>query len=224
MELISHHQQVEFRKGQKSGTTCSTTSQNLSRCIHLGWIRHGLVHQGIFPGGSDGKVSAYNVGDLGSIPGSGRSPGEGNGNPLQYSYLENPMDGGTWLGYSPWGRKELYITERLHLFTRKDSESEWLVKDNLETNPITIKPKTSSHVAEQFSWVPLPYCSPLGLPFPAESLALSPHVSPGTIHFRVLDEPTFRPWKGSPFLQQYLCSFNDKYLLRASSGQSLLEA
>ena len=48
-----------------------------------------------FPGGSDGKASAYNVGDLGSIPGLGRSPGEGNGNPLQYSCLENPMDRGT---------------------------------------------------------------------------------------------------------------------------------
>ena len=47
-----------------------------------------------FPGGSDGKVSAYNAGDLGSIPGWGRSPGEGNGNPLQYSGLENPMDRG----------------------------------------------------------------------------------------------------------------------------------
>ena len=44
------------------------------------------------PGGSDGKVSAYNVGDQGSISGLGRSPGEGNGTPLQYSYLENPMD------------------------------------------------------------------------------------------------------------------------------------
>ena len=40
----------------------------------------------------DGKASVYNTGDLGSIPGSGRSPGEGNGNPLQYYYLENPMD------------------------------------------------------------------------------------------------------------------------------------
>ena len=48
------------------------------------------------PGGSDSKASAYNVGDPGSIPGSGRSPREGNGNPLQYSCLENPMDGGTW--------------------------------------------------------------------------------------------------------------------------------
>ena len=47
-----------------------------------------------FPGGSDSKASAYNVGDLGSIPGLGRSPGEGNGNPLQYSCRENPMDGG----------------------------------------------------------------------------------------------------------------------------------
>jgi len=45
---------------------------------------------------SDGKASTYNVGDPGSIPGSGRSPGEGNGNPLQYSCLGNPMDGGTW--------------------------------------------------------------------------------------------------------------------------------
>ena len=51
---------------------------------------------GYFPGGSDGKVSVYNVGDLGSISGSGRFPGEGNGNPLQYSCLENPMDGGAW--------------------------------------------------------------------------------------------------------------------------------
>ena len=50
-----------------------------------------------FPGGSDGKASAYNAGDPASIPGSGRSPGEGNGNPLQYSCLENPMDGGAWL-------------------------------------------------------------------------------------------------------------------------------
>ena len=49
-----------------------------------------------FLGGSDCKVSAYNAGDLGSIPGSGRSPGEGHSNPFQYSCLENPMDGGAW--------------------------------------------------------------------------------------------------------------------------------
>ena len=46
-----------------------------------------------FPGGSEVKASAWNVGDQGSIPGSGRSSGEGNGNPLRYSCLENPMDG-----------------------------------------------------------------------------------------------------------------------------------
>ena len=49
-----------------------------------------------FPGGSEVKASAWNAGDPGSIPGSGRFPGEGNGNPLQYSCLENPMEGGAW--------------------------------------------------------------------------------------------------------------------------------
>ena len=85
--------------------------------------------------------------------------------------------------------------------TRKNSESERLAKDNPETNPITIKLETASHAAEQFSWVPLPYCSPSRCPFPIKSLALSAHVSPRTIHFRVRQEPSFRPWKGSPFLQ-----------------------
>ena len=58
------------------------------RCIHRGGLG--------FPGGSKVKASAWNAGDPGSIPGSGRSPGEGNGNPLQYSCLENPMEGGAW--------------------------------------------------------------------------------------------------------------------------------
>ena len=49
-----------------------------------------------FPGGSDGKSSASNAGDLGLIPGLGRSPGEGNGDPLQYFCLENSMDAGAW--------------------------------------------------------------------------------------------------------------------------------
>ena len=49
-----------------------------------------------FPGGSDGEASVYNAGDLDSIPGSGRFPGERNGNPLQYSCLENPTDRGAW--------------------------------------------------------------------------------------------------------------------------------
>ena len=66
-----------------------------------------------FPGGSDSKESACNVRDLGLIAGSGRSPGGGHGNPLQYSCLENPH-GQRWLaGYSPWGHKESDMTERL---------------------------------------------------------------------------------------------------------------
>ena len=58
-------------------------------------FRFSIVTLG-FPGGSDGKASACSAGDLDSIPGSGISPGEGNGNPVQYSCLENPMDGGAW--------------------------------------------------------------------------------------------------------------------------------
>ena len=83
--------------------------------------------------------------------------------------------------------------------TRKDSESEWLAKDNLETNSITIKPETGSYVAEQFSWVPLSYCSLPGCPFPVKFLALSAHMSPWTIHFWVLDKsPVSSPGRGPP--------------------------
>ena len=57
---------------------------------------NGLVYAWLFPGGSVGKVSARNVGDQSSIPGLGRSTGEGNGNPLQSSCLENSMDGEAW--------------------------------------------------------------------------------------------------------------------------------
>ena len=82
--------------------------------------------------------------------------------------------------------------------TRKDSESERLAKDNLETNPITIKPETASHMAELF-WVPLPCCSLPGCPFPIKSLALPAHVSPWTIHFWVLDKsPVSGPGRGPP--------------------------
>ena len=70
-------------------------------CMTLQWSIHvkhllKLTECMGFPGGSDSKASACNVGDLGSIPGSGRCPGEGNGNPLQHSCLENPMDGEAW--------------------------------------------------------------------------------------------------------------------------------
>ena len=65
-----------------------------------------------FPGGSDGKAFACNAGDPDSIPGSGRSPGEGNGNTLQYSCLENGQR--SLVGYSPWGCKESDTSERTH--------------------------------------------------------------------------------------------------------------
>ena len=65
-----------------------------------------------FPGGSYSKESTCNAGDPDLIPGSGRSPGEGNYNPLQYACLGNPIDGGAWKAtYSPWGHKESDTTE-----------------------------------------------------------------------------------------------------------------
>ena len=83
--------------------------------------------------------------------------------------------------------------------TGKDSESEWLAKYYPETNSITIKPETASHVTELFSWVPLPCCSPPRCPFPIKSLVLSAHVSPWTIHFWVLDKsPVLGPRRYTP--------------------------
>ena len=70
-------------------TRCETYLHKLPHLVQSSYIPG-------FPGGSEVKLSACNEGDLGSIPGSGSSPGEGNGNPLQYSCLENPMDGGAW--------------------------------------------------------------------------------------------------------------------------------
>ena len=66
-----------------------------------------------FPGGSGSKESACNVGDLGSIPGMGRSPGGRHGYPLQYSCLENPHEQRSLAGYSPWGHKESEMIEQL---------------------------------------------------------------------------------------------------------------
>ena len=69
-----------------------------------------------FPGGSDSKESACNMGELGSIPGLGRYPGKGHSNPLQYSCLENPHGQRSLAGYSPWGHKESDRTERLSTY------------------------------------------------------------------------------------------------------------
>ena len=75
-------------------------------------INQPITLKKAFPGGSDGIESTCNVGDLGSIPGLGRSPGGGHGNPLQYSCLENPQGQRSLAGYSPWGSKELDTTEQ----------------------------------------------------------------------------------------------------------------
>ena len=71
------------------------------------------------PGGSEGKASACNAGDLGLVPGLGRCPGEGNGNPLQYSGLENSMDGEARQA-TVHGVAESDTTETLHYFTSPD--------------------------------------------------------------------------------------------------------
>ena len=70
-----------------------------------------------FPGGSDGKESACSVGDLGLIPGLGRSPGEGHGSPLQCSCLGNPHGQRSLVSRGPWGCQESDTTERLSTYT-----------------------------------------------------------------------------------------------------------
>ena len=83
--------------------------------------------------------------------------------------------------------------------TRKTLSQARKGPSNPETNLITTKPETVSHVAEQFSWVPLPYCSLPGCPLPIKSLALSAHVPPRTIHFWVLEKsPLSGPGRDSP--------------------------
>ena len=76
-----------------------------------------------FPGGLDGKESACNAGDLGSIPGLGRSPGGGHGNLVQYSCLENPRGQKSLAGYSSWGCRELDTTEWLSTHSTQGAQS-----------------------------------------------------------------------------------------------------
>ena len=85
----THPSILAWRIGQRVGQSQTRLSDFHSLGLNSGFSLD-------FPGGSDGKASVYNEGDLGSIPGSGRSPGEGNGNPLQYYCLQNPMDRGAW--------------------------------------------------------------------------------------------------------------------------------
>ena len=88
-------------------------------CIYLIFFIAYIIIS--FPNGSVGKESSCNAGDTedeGSIPESGRSPGGGNGNPLQYSYLEKSHGQRNLAGFSPWGRKELNLTKRLSTHTQ----------------------------------------------------------------------------------------------------------
>ena len=84
-------------------TILKSLLQHHSSKASILWHSTFFTVQLSFSGGSDGKVSVYNARDPGSNPGSGRSPGEGNGKPLQYSCLGNPMDRGVWRAtVSPW--------------------------------------------------------------------------------------------------------------------------
>ena len=87
--------------------------------VSKGFLWSIFFHQG-FPGGLDSKKSTHNVGDLGWIPGLGRSHGGGHGNPLKYSCLKNPHGQRSLAGYSPWGHKELDMTERLSTYILYD--------------------------------------------------------------------------------------------------------
>ena len=87
-----------------------------------------------FPASAENKESARNAGDPSSIPGSGRSPGEENDNPLQYSCLEDPHGRRSLADYSPWGRKESDTTEPLHVYVFKVSSQVALVIKNPPAN------------------------------------------------------------------------------------------
>ena len=87
----------ETTVGTRHGTTdWFKIGKGIQQGCILSYCLLNLYAEWGFPGGSEVKASAWNAGDPGSVLGLGRSPGEGNGNPLQYSCLENPMEGGAW--------------------------------------------------------------------------------------------------------------------------------
>ena len=96
LALTEHYWQVEWTCETYLSLMTSWFKYQLRATLLLNRINYHLLHfpEFGFPCSSEVKVPACNAGDVGSIPGSGRSPGEGNGNPLQYSCLKNPMDGG----------------------------------------------------------------------------------------------------------------------------------
>ena len=108
--------QVGLRDGREPLVSFSNSSPFGMRLLRFGKAMLPLGLWG-FPDGSDSKESAWNTGDLGSIPGFGRFLGEGNGNPLQYSCLENSHEQRSLVGYSSWGCKESDTAEQLTLIT-----------------------------------------------------------------------------------------------------------
>ena len=97
VEIMTMNKEQRMKRNKDSLTDLWDSIKHTNICI-IG-IPEGEERSGNsfnFPGGSDGKMSAYNMGDLNSIPGLGRFPGKGNGNPLQDPCLENPMGGGAW--------------------------------------------------------------------------------------------------------------------------------
>ena len=143
-----------------------------------------------FPGGSEVKASAWNAGDLGSIPGSGRSPGEGNGNPLQYSCLENPMEGEAWwatvhgvaksrtrLSYLTLNYTDFLYPQIVNIYIRWawsillfQKVSEWvksLSRVWLFATPWTVAYQASPSMgfSRQEHWSGLPFPSPGDLPY-----------------------------------------------------------
>ena len=115
-----------------------------------------------FPGGSDGKASVYNAGDPGLIPGLGRSPGEGNGNPLQYYCLENPMDRGAW-----WATVQVVKSKLLHEFIMLLLLSHFS-RVRLFATPWTVVYHIPPPMgfSRQGYWSGLPFPSPEDLPDP----------------------------------------------------------
>ena len=89
----------------------------LTNWTEVNWLKNYLWYQKGLPRWQWLKNPSTDTGDTGSIPGSGRTPGRGNGNPLQHSWLKNPMDQRNLVGYSPWGCKESNMTEYTHTHT-----------------------------------------------------------------------------------------------------------
>ena len=110
-------------------------------------------HMG-FPGGLDGKASARSAGDLRSIPGLGRSPEDGNGNPLQYSCWENPHEQRRLVGYSPWGHRESDRPERLTLTEHIAKVAFWKVMDFSWTHQYEWFINTPPNTIQKITYLP----------------------------------------------------------------------